>query len=217
MSRLYIPIKNGKKSIIPDFSNVRTISGNRVLYYLFYQNSYLKGSISFPVLTSVRAFSGMFYIFSNCSGVKKLLFPSLITLEGSNVLSGGAAFCTNLEEVDFSKLEKIDGSHAVDSLFYGCTSLKTVSFNKLNSVIGGSVFYRTFYNSGIKNIYFNAFTSDKAQDNITNLTEYMLQSTRGCTVHFPSNLQAVISSYHAVTVGFGGTNTTILFDLPATS
>ena len=44
----------------------------------------------------------------------------------------------------------------------------------------------------------------------------MLQGVTGCTVHFPSNLQSVIGSWSDVTAGFGGTNTTVLYDLPAT-
>ena len=45
----------------------------------------------------------------------------------------------------------------------------------------------------------------------------MLRGVTGCTVHFPSNLEAVIGSWSDVTNGFGGTNTTVLFDLPATT
>ena len=44
----------------------------------------------------------------------------------------------------------------------------------------------------------------------------MLQSVTGCIVHFSSNLQSVIGSWADVTAGFGGTNTTVLFDLTAT-
>jgi hypothetical protein len=44
----------------------------------------------------------------------------------------------------------------------------------------------------------------------------MLSGVTGCTVHFPSNLQAVIGSWADVTAAFGGTNTTILYDLPQT-
>jgi hypothetical protein len=50
----------------------------------------------------------------------------------------------------------------------------------------------------------------------TNQFADMLSGVTGCTVHFPSNLQAVIGSWSDVTSGFGGTNTTVLFDLPAT-
>ena len=45
----------------------------------------------------------------------------------------------------------------------------------------------------------------------------MLSGVTGCTVHFPSNLESVIGSWSDVTDGFDGTNTTVLFDLPATT
>jgi len=44
----------------------------------------------------------------------------------------------------------------------------------------------------------------------------MLSGCSNVTVHFPSNLQSVIGSWYDVQNGFGGTNTTVLFDLPAT-
>ena len=45
----------------------------------------------------------------------------------------------------------------------------------------------------------------------------MLSGDENVTVHFPSNLQSVIGGWQSVIDGFGGTNTTILYDLPATS
>ena len=44
----------------------------------------------------------------------------------------------------------------------------------------------------------------------------MLSGVTGCTVHFPSNLETVIGDWSSVTSGFGGTDTTVLFDLPST-
>jgi hypothetical protein len=50
----------------------------------------------------------------------------------------------------------------------------------------------------------------------TNQFNNMLRMVTGCTVHFPSNLQSVIGSWSDITAGFGGTNTVVSFDLPAT-
>ena len=44
----------------------------------------------------------------------------------------------------------------------------------------------------------------------------MLNGVTGCTVHFPSNLKSLMMYWSDVTRGFGGTNTIVLFDLPAT-
>ena len=104
----------------------------------------------------------------------------------------GYAFynCTNLTSVDLSSLTTLSGSQAMSQAFYGCTGLTSLSFPALTSTSFGS--------------YTNQFNS-------------MLSGVTGCTVHFPSNLQSVIGSWSSVTAGFGGTNTTVLYDLPATT
>jgi hypothetical protein len=84
----------------------------------------------------------------------------------------------------------VNGSDAISGAFYGCASLTSVSFPALTSTSFGS--------------YTNQFSD-------------MLGDVDGCTVHFPSNLQSVIGSWSDVTSGFGGSRTTVLFDLPATT
>ena len=74
--------------------------------------------------------------------------------------------------------------------FQNCTHLTSISFPALTSTSFGS---------------------------FTNQFNNMLYGVTGCTVHFPSNLQSVIGSWADVTNGFGGTNTTVSFDLPATT
>ena len=65
-------------------------------------------------------------------------------------------------------------------------------------------------------VYFPALTSTSFGSN-TNQFYQMFSVANSATVHFPSNLQSVIGSWSDVISGFGGTNTTVLFDLPATS
>lgn len=98
--------------------------------------------------------------------------------------------CTSLTSVDLSSLTTISGSNAMYFAFRGCTSLTSLSFPALTSTSFGS--------------YTNQFNN-------------MLYGVANCTVHFPSNLQSVIGSWPDVTAGFGGTSTTVLFDLPATT
>jgi hypothetical protein len=86
-------------------------------------------------------------------------------------------------------LAEISGASAMHNTFYACTALTSVEFPALKSTSFGS--------------YTNQFNS-------------MLSGVTGCTVHFPSNLESVIGSWSSVTAGFGGTNTTVLFDLSAT-
>jgi len=81
-------------------------------------------------------------------------------------------------------------SSVLTLMFKNCTSLTTLSFGALRS---------------------NSFGSNTSQFN------NMLSGCTGVTVHFPSNLQSVIGSWSSVISGFGGINTTVLFDLPATT
>jgi hypothetical protein len=97
---------------------------------------------------------------------------------------------TSLTSVNLSSLKIVTGNSCFRYAFQGCTSLTTLSFPALESTSFGS--------------YTNQFNN-------------MLQGVTGCTVHFPSNLQSVIGSWSDVTNGFGGTNTTVSFDLPATA
>jgi hypothetical protein len=100
---------------------------------------------------------------------------------------------SGLEGIYYDPLSEID-LHSLECAFKDCTSLSTLSFNSLKQV-------------GAK---------DLEENEITGMTN-MLQGVTGCTVHFPSNLQSAIGSYEDVANGFGGTNTTVLFDLPATA
>ena len=86
-------------------------------------------------------------------------------------------------------LSNISASNVFRQAFQDCSSLTTLSFPSLTS------------NS------FGAYTDQ---------FQYMLSGCSGVTVHFPSNLQSVIGYWSDVIAGFGGTNTTVLFDLPAT-
>ena len=116
--------------------------------------------------------------------------PSNATDIGAYAMYYAFRSCTGLTSVDLSSLTTINGSNAMHNAFSGCTGLTNISFPALTSTGFGS--------------YTNQFNN-------------MLQGVTGCTVHFPRNLQSVIGSWSDVTKGFGGKNTTVLFDLPATT
>lgn len=129
--------------------------------------------------------------FNNLTVLKK------VDLHNANKIALPASFSglSSFEEIDLSSAEDLTtaralgGTSSVGGAFAG-TSITTVSLPALKSTSFGSY---------------------------TNQFDYMLKNVTGCTVHFPSNLQSVIGSWTSVTSGFGGTNTTVLFDLPATS
>ena len=86
------------------------------------------------------------------------------------------------------------------------------NFYKLREV-GNYSFYVTFRNCpSLSELSFNSLQT-ATETSFNN----MLLNNSNVTVHFPSNLQSTMSSWSDVLAGFGGTNTTILFDLPATN
>lgn len=110
------------------------------------------------------------------------------------------------------------GKHS-NSTFYdvftGCENLEgELEFSSLVD-IGSSCFNTAFKGTKISALYFPAVKSTSFYGG-SNAFSNMLSGVNGCVVHFPSNVQSVIGNYSSVTNGFGGTNTTVLFDLPAT-
>lgn len=139
-------------------------------------------------IVSLNSMMILTYICNQATALKSATFKNLKTISGMANFQYAFFGCTNLVNVDFSSLETIDDS-TFSYAFAGCTSLQILSFPSLKS-------------NGAKN---------------SNAWSNMLQGVTGCTVHFPSNLQSVMSSWSSVTNGFGGTNTTVLFDLTATT
>ena len=108
------------------------------------------------------------------------------------------------------------GDYGLYYAFYGCTSLTSTGLNNVTS-IGNRGLYYAFYNcTSLTSISFPALNSNSF-GSYRDQFYRMLSGVTGCTVHFPSNLESVIGSWSDVTNGFGGTNTTVLFDLPATT
>ena len=159
------------------------------MYYAFYGCTGLT-SLDLSSLTTISGYRAIYQTFYNCTGLTSVDLSSLTTISGPNAMYYAFYGCTGLTSVDLSSLTTVSGEQAIANAFRGCTKLKTLSFPSLTS---------------------NSFGSN------TNQFYNMLSGVTGCTVHFPSNLQSVIGSWSDVTAGFGGTNTTVLFDLPATT
>lgn len=178
------------------FSGVKDIA-EYGLYYAFFGNFYLPKSISFPDLESL----------SNGHAMAELM-------HSSRSIDGHAT--TTLKSLSFPKLSSITGVYALQRSFYGASGLTSVSFPVLSVLSGYNALQEAFSNCySLTSISFPALTSSSFGTR-TNQFNNMLPNVTGCTVHFPSNLQSVIGSWSDVTAGFGGTNTTVLYDLPAT-
>ena len=112
---------------------------------------------------------------------------SLTTISGNSAMDSCFAY-SSLTSVVFSSLTTISGTNALSRCFLACSSLTEISFPALQS-----------FGTDTVNQFFK-----------------MLSSVRGCTLHFPSNMQSEVESRSGYP-DFGGTNTVVLFDLPPTT
>lgn len=205
-----------RSSIISaDFSNLTDVSGSQAMYEAFYGCSNLS-SVDFTNLESVSGITALGYAFHFCtsSSFVSVSFPSLTSI-GISSMAHAFDQCVYLTTVDLGNLTTV-GTTGLSSTFMNCTNLSSVDFSNL-SVLAGSALSSTFSGcTSLSSLSFPSLNSNSFGES-TNQFNQMLYNVTGCTVHFPSNLQSVIGSWSDVTAGFGGTNTIILFDLPATT
>ena len=140
---------------------------------------------------------------------------SLIKIAGSHACEYMFYESNFITGADLSGIRTISGSSACYRMFQGCVNFASVDVSNIEYLTGDSCLQYAFAGTKIESLSFPRLTS-QSFGSYTNQFNNMLYNVNGCTVHFPSNLQAVIGSWTAVQNGFGGTNTTVLFDLPAT-
>ena len=119
--------------------------------------------------------------------------------------------CINLTSVDLSSITSI-GDYGMQFAFGYCSDLSSVDLRSVSSIgLGG---LQTAFTSCISltSLSFPALTQSSF-GYYTNQFNNMLQGCSGVTVHFPAAIQSKIGSWSSVVSGFGGTNTTVLFDL----
>lgn len=198
---------------VVSFPSLTQISGQCALQYAFY-NTY----ISEFNLANVQTISGQGALDSVASMCILLIsadFSSLMVVSGQSAFLRAFSSCSIFTTIDFSSLVSISGPYAFQGTF-GFTKIASLSFPSLNSIKNQGIFYQAFNGcSDLTTLSFPALKSDSF-GSYTNQFQYMLSGVTGCTVHFPSNLSSVIGSWSDVLAGFNGTNTTVLFDLPAT-
>ena len=105
------------------------------------------------------------------------------------------------------------GDYVLSYSFYGSLGVIGANFSGLTNITGEKSLYMTFANcTNLVEIQFPDLTPTSFGTN-TNQFNSMLSGVTGCTVHFPSSIETTINAWSDVIAGFGGTNTTILFDL----
>lgn len=195
--------------------NGATDIGDYVLAYAYLDNSAVSGLVDFSSLTAITGTMACYQTFKNCTGLTGADLSSVVIISGDQACSSTFDSCVAMTSADLSALTTISGEEGCWAMFINCTRLTSVLLSSLSSITGARACRRMFANTGLTSLSFPALTSNSF-GSYTNQFNEMLLSVTGCTVHFPSNLQSVIGSWQDVIDGFGGTNTTVLFDLPAT-
>ena len=179
-----------------DLSSLTTVNGDSVLENAF-RGANITGPLDLSSLQTVSGSAAMAYAFTDNPGITSLDLSGLTSLP-SNGVTMTAAFSMSLPQA--SPLP-----------------LSTVSFTSLSTINGTAPLRNIFSKrNGLQNVYFPALNSNSF-GNLTTYLDNIIKDVDGCTVHFPSNMQAIIGNWNSVQNGFGGTNTTVLWDLPATT
>lgn len=174
-------------------------------------------SVSFPELTNVYASSGFSRAFFSCTSLTSVSFPKLAQI--GNATNANSIFYQAfgqddaLASINFPALTTIWGASTFENAFFRCAAT-SITFPMLSDISHSSATFRTAFaqSPNLVSVSFPALTTSSF-GGYTNQFNNMLQGCSGVTVHFPSAIQSTIGSWSDVTAGFGGTNTTVLFDL----
>lgn len=159
--------------------------------------------------------SGLYNAFKDCTELTSVNLSSLTTVknDGLNRTFNG---CSALSSIDLSTVETVQGTSAFYGTFFGCSSLTNMDFISLENILEPSTtFTMCFYMAySLKRVTFPSLLLSNLNIN-SNIFSSMLSLVTGCTVHFPVILEPIMENWSDVQNGFGGTNTNVLFDLPA--
>lgn len=188
-------------------SGITTI-GAKALQCAFYGDE----NIGHADLSAITAFSGTYCLDSAFES------STLASVDLSSLTNGGSGFglhkafcnCTNLTTITVGASTGVSGP----SRFFmhgcsGCTSLTTATIN-VKTMYQNCCAYAFENCTSLTSVSFPVFgvlpTTHK-----NNVMSGMLTGCSNVTVHFPAAMQSSISTISDLT--FGGTNTTVLYDL----
>ena len=195
-----------------NLSSLTTISSSNALSSAFNGCASLT-SVNLSSLTTVSSNSALSEAFRGCTSLTSVNLSSLATVSGTYALSAVFHGCTSLASVNLSSLTTVSGNSAFGNTFNGCTSLTSVNLSSLTTVSSNNALSSAFINcTSLTSLSFPALTTTSFGSR-TNQFNSMLSGCSNVTVHFPAAIQSTIGSWSSVTSGFGGTNTTVLFDL----
>lgn len=194
--------------VMPD--EVTTIKGE-AMRYGFYGVKSLK-TVDFNNVTKISGVNACANAFQGCTNLESVDMSSVIDIFGNNTaINSMFSGCTNLKHVDMSSVERITATTTFANGFLNCTSLEYMEFPRLWYLFGHLCCQNLFKGcTSLKEVKFPALAD---MNKGTNQFNNMLTGVTGCTVHFPAGMETYISALADYQAGFGGTNTTVLFDL----
>lgn len=224
-----------------DLGGLESISANYVCAYMFSRCTGLTSVDLSSLKTIGSSGSNAFQeAFKDCTGIITVNLSSLTEIPANSVFYNAFTGCTGLTSVNMSNIYKVSGSSCCIYMFKGCSNLTTVNMGAVRFLSGngccqymfeGCSSLASFDMSKVMSFSTNAF--QYMFHNCTSLTElsfdgFLISNTNynsafyntllgctGVTVHFPSNWATAMASWSNIQNGMGGTNTTILWDLPA--
>lgn len=198
-----------------DISSLATVNANaNYAFDCAFQNCTSLTSVNLSSLKDVRGSSTLAGCFTSCSALTSIDLSSLEVLWGTGIGLCKNMFsqCTSLASIDLSSLSRATGNNVFENAFKQC-AITTMNFNSLSDISSSKVFLSAFSGcTALTELRFPALTTSSF-GSYTDQFNKMLQGCTGVTVHFPAAIQSTIGSWASVTGGFGGTNTTVLFDL----
>ncbi len=200
---------NGITSV--DLGSLETVSGVAALQYAFYSCINL-ANLDLSSLTTVSGSSAMANCFSSCRSLTTVDLSSLTTISNTGAMNSCFSSCSSLTTVDLSSLTTVSAANAL-SYAFSYTALTTVNFSSLSVLTGNNALNYAFRDcTSLTSLSFPSLTASSF-GSYTSQFNNMLRNCTDVTVHFPAAIQSTIESWASVTAGFGGTNTTVLFDL----
>lgn len=206
-------LKPSQTTPIMDFTGVKVLEPY-ALPYVYEGSSSVPQNLDLSSIETINVYS-LYRTFAGTQ-VQTVDLSGLKTLPGGsqNELSYCFYNCHSLTSVDLSGLEETGGTSSTQGHFnntFTGTAITTLTFTSLHTI--GQYSFPQMINglTGVV-IYFPAVTTFGHNRSLQN----MCGGATNTTVHFPSNVQSAVEALNGYP-SFGGTNTTLLFDLPATA
>lgn len=193
-------------------SVVGTGSATRHCQYMFNGDSNLT-TVNLSSLEGATFDAAFYNMFQNCSSLTNVDLSSFISLKGRYAAQAMFKGCTSLQSANLDSLIQVNAANACEGMFEGCTGITSVDLKKLARITGDASLRYMFKGcTSLTDLKFSglAYTNTAFNSVFAN----MLQGCSNVTVHFPAEWQTKMANWGNVVNGFGGTNTTVLFDLP---